>query len=244
MSEAEKIRIAVIEDDRLFAENIQEQLLRYEKEQGTALSVTVFCDGEELLSSYGEGFDILLMDIELPGIDGMAAAGKVRERDSEAVIIFITCAPQYAIKGYSVGALDYLLKPVTYFALSERLHKAISRIGKQKKRYIVVSARGETRKLDVSRICYIESRDHLLTFHAEDGDFSSYGRIQDMERELAGEAGPFYRCNKGCLVNLEHIDAIRDHCAVVRGDMLPISRSRKAGFMDALNSYVKGVLHV
>jgi DNA-binding LytR/AlgR family response regulator len=241
MNGEKMIRIAIVEDDSLFYRQMQQNLERYQRERGEALSVTVFNDGEEILERYGNGFDIILMDIQLQYLDGMKTAEGIRQQDSEVVIIFITSTPQYAIKGYAVGAMDYILKPVSYFALSQRLDKAISQIKKKTKHYIMVSAPGETKKVDVSSIYYVESRNHTLTFHTKDGEFASYGTMQRMEQELS-ESGAFYRCNKGCLVNLEHVDAIRENCAIVGKDTLPISRGKKAGMMSALVSYVNGVL--
>ena len=91
----------------------------------------------------------------------LISAAEIRKLDTEVVIIFITNMAQYAIRGYAVDAMDYVLKPVSYFAFSQRLDRAIGRIKKRETHYIVVPTRGGVQKLDVSRLYYVESRGHM-----------------------------------------------------------------------------------
>ena len=98
------IRIALVEDDEAYREELAEYLRRYEKESGQQFLITAFGDGDEILSGYKAEYDLILMDIAMPFVDGMTAAEQIRTMDSEAVIIFLTSMPQYAMKGYS-GAI-------------------------------------------------------------------------------------------------------------------------------------------
>lgn len=234
------IHITIAEDEAHFAGQLKEFLERYETERNIRLKIDWFTDGEAVVENYPPATDILLMDIQLPYLDGMTSAELIRKKDPEVIIIFITNMTQYAIKGYTVGAMDYLVKPLSYFALSQRLDKAIAKREKRQSRYVVLASAGQLRKVDVSQILYIESSGHNLTFHMVDTLFSVPGTMTQMERELEGS--PFYRCNKGCLVNLEHVDAIQDNCARVGKELLPISRGKKAGMMTALTDYVNGVM--
>lgn len=235
------IRIAIVEDETVFADQMQEFLERYQQERGESLSTTVFTDGEEIVERFRGEFDIIFMDVQMRFLDGMTAAELIRKEDQEVVIIFITNMPQFAIKGYAVGAMDYVLKPISYFSLSQRLDKAIARLRRREKRYLMVTAAGWTRKVAMSDLRYVESQNHSLMFHTVQGNFSAPGTMAQMEKKLA-DSGAFFRCNKGCLVNLEHVDAIRDNCAVVGGDSLPISRGKKGAMMESLTNYVNGVV--
>lgn len=171
------IRIAIVEDEADFARQMEDYAARYQRERGESLRVTVYTDGTELVERYNGDCDIIFMDVQMEYLDGMTAAELIRRSDPEVILIFVTNMPQYAIRGYAVGAMDYVLKPVTYFAFSQQLDKAIDIVHRREKRYLVISTAGETRKLDVSHIFYVESQGHALTFHTQEGDFVSTGTM-------------------------------------------------------------------
>ena len=150
------IRIALVEDDENYRKELTEYLKRYENESGEKFNISVFSDGDEIVENYKAVYDIILMDIEMTFMDGMTAAEHIREYDSEVVIIFITNMPQYVMKGYMVDALDYVLKPVSYYAFSQKIDRALSRMKHRTKKYITVPIRGGVKKFDVSKLTYIE----------------------------------------------------------------------------------------
>ena len=94
------VRIALVEDDPIYRNQLKEYLARYEKESAEKIRITTFTDGDEIAIGYRAEYDIILMDIEMNYMDGMTAAEEIRRLDPEVVIIFITNSPQYAIKGY------------------------------------------------------------------------------------------------------------------------------------------------
>ena len=234
------LHIAIVEDDPSYARQLQDYLGRYSRESGEPIEVTVYTDGDEIVEGYRAQFDLILLDVEMPFLDGMTAAEEIRRRDSEVVIIFITNMAQYAIKGYAVDALDYVLKPVSYFAFSQRLERAIQRLKNREQKYIVLPVKGGMRKLEVSDIYYIESQDHELTVHTRAGDFSTGITMRQMEETLSGLH--FFRGNNSYLINLEHVDGVQDGCAVARGELLRLSRPRKNAFLEALSNYMGEVL--
>ena len=122
------IKIAIVEDEAMYAKQLEEFLHQYEAENYEAFDITIYSDGDQIVNKYKSQFDIILMDVEMKFMDGMSAAEEIRKMDSEVVIIFITNMAQYAIRGYAVDALDYVLKPVSYFAFSQRLNRAIERM--------------------------------------------------------------------------------------------------------------------
>lgn len=229
------IKIAIVEDERAYAMQLQEYLHKCEEEHGEAFEITVYADGDEIVHKYKSQFDIILMDVEMKFMDGMSAAEEIRKIDSEVVIIFITNMPQYAIRGYAVDALDYVLKPVAYFAFSQRLSRAIARMRKREKKTLLVSVKGGTVRIDVANIYYIESQGHTLSFHTASGVYEGIGKMKDMEEQL-GEAH-FFRGNKGYLINLEHVEGVKDGYAIVKKDKLLLSRARRKEFLEALTHY-------
>ena len=173
-------------------------------------------------------------------LDGMAAAREIRRIDREVIIIFITNMAQYAIQGYAVDALDYVLKPVSYFALSQRLNRAIARLKQRKRTFVAVPVKVGVRKLDTAQIYFVESQDHVLTFHTSAGDFVSTITMRQAEERLAH--AHFFRGNNSYLINLEHVDGVQDGCALVRGEYLKLSRPRKNAFLEAMSNYMGEVL--
>lgn len=232
------IRIAVVEDEQQYVEQITDYLRKYQEERKEELSVTVFRDGDGISANYQGQFDIIFMDIQMKFVDGMTAAEEIRKMDQEVVIIFITNMQQYAIRGYAVDALDYVLKPVNYFAFCERLERAIIRMKKRTEHFITVSVKGGMVKLDVSHIYYVESQRHNLIYHTDAKEYISTGTMKEMVDTM--EKLDFFQIHKGILVNLEHVDGIEEGCANVHGELIPISRSRKNDFMRALTDYVSG----
>ena len=229
------IKIAIVEDEQLYAKQLHEYLRKYEKENGEAIEVTIYSDGDQIVEKYQSQYDIILMDIEMKFMDGMSAAEEIRKIDTEVVIIFITNMTQYAIRGYAVDALDYVLKPVSYFALSQRLNRAIGRMRKRESKMIMVNMKGGIVRLNIANIYYIESQGHTLILHTILGDYETSGTMKEMESKLLGMN--FCRGNKGYLINLQHVDGSADGCAIVKDEKLILSRARKKEFMEALTKY-------
>ena len=171
------IRIAIVEDEESYIATLNEYLNKYQEEYSEQLSITVFHDGDEISSGYKAQFDIILMDIEMKFVNGMAAAEEIRKVDSEVTILFITNTPQYAVRGYEVGALDYILKPVPYFTFCQKLSRAVAKIKKRRRRWITIPVKGGIMRMELSDIYYIESEGHNLIYHTENGTFTSSGTM-------------------------------------------------------------------
>ena len=233
------IRIAIVEDDRHDREALKKCLNRYEKENQMKFSVTEFQDGEDIVTDYTASYDLIILDIEMAFLNGMKAAENIRELDKDVIIIFITNMPQYAIQGYKVNALDYMLKPISYFSFSESMGRALHRVNVQEKEFITIALKGGKKKLDIGQICYVEVQDHLLIYHTTEGNFVTKGTIRDAESQL--DAKRFFRCNRCYLVNLEYVDNYMGSDVSVNGDIIQVSRSRRKPFLDALNEYLNEV---
>ncbi|MBU3839681.1 MAG: LytTR family DNA-binding domain-containing protein [Candidatus Ruminococcus intestinipullorum] len=232
------IQIALVEDDANYVSELKGYLKEYEKERAEKIEVTVFSDGEDIVSEYKGEFDIILMDVEMRFMDGMTAAEKIRELDTEVIIIFITNMPQYAIQGYKVDALDYVLKPVSYFAFTQRIERALSRLPQKKTNFLMIGGRNGVAKLDVSTIYYIEVQNHELIYHTTKGNYSMNGSMKEVEGSL--DKNQFFRCHRCYLINLEYVDWFQGSDVQVHSEIIQVSRSRKKAFMDALNNYMNG----
>lgn len=230
------IHIAIVEDEPFYVQQLQQYIERYGQERGKQIKVTIFPDGEDITENYQGIFDIILMDIQMRFMDGMTAAEKIRMLDHEVIIMFITNMTQYAVKGYEVDAMDYVLKPVEYFAFSQKLDKATGRIRKQEEPCLMVPTANGLQKLTVPDIYYIESQGHNARYHTTKGDFLSRAALKDLENTV--EEYGFFRCGKGYLVNMRRVDGISGNDCVISGEKIPISRTKKKAFMERLIQYM------
>lgn len=232
------LRIAIVEDCDADAERLREYLNRYAREHASEFSVARFADGMRFLDGYEPVYDIVMMDIEMPRMDGMATARRLRELDGSVCLIFVTNLSQYAIDGYEVDAIDFLLKPLQYFQFSQRLDKAVRVCELRRGRSIAVDTQEGKLRLRLNEIYYVESQKHYLIFHARGENFRSRGTIKELMKELPGEA--FALCHASFLVNLEYVERIETQQVTVHGETLPVSRSCRQGLLDAFARYLGG----
>ena len=148
-------RIAIVEDDREYVKELRTYLNQYAAEEGQEFEISVFYDGAEILENYVPKYDLILLDIEMPKINGMDAAEKIREIDENVVLMFITNMAQYAIRGYSVGALDFVMKPITYYTFSMKIKRALKRVQKREISSILLTLPDGVKKLEARQIYYL-----------------------------------------------------------------------------------------
>lgn len=226
------MRVAIAEDDEASCKLLQAYLKTYSEKTGVVFEIDCFPDGMKLVNAYKPVYDLLLLDIEMPLLDGMSAARRIRKLDQNVFIIFITNMAKYAINGYEVNALDYFLKPVFYSDLKMRMERI--RQAKSRDAYsFALPVQGGAHRFSADKVVYIESSGHNLTFHTVEGDYTMRGpSMRELEKQL--NAHGFARCNTCYIVNLRYCKAVDGFLVNVNGEELQISRSRKKEFMSAL----------
>lgn len=232
--------IAIVEDEKEFSDQLVSYLKQYGEENKIEIKVSVFGDGESVLKDYSSDYDAIFLDIQMPGIDGMQTAEAIREMDEDVVLMFITNMAQYAISGYSVGALDFVMKPINYYTFALKVGRVLKRVQKKvrEQNSIVISLPSGMKKLDAKQIYFVEIQNRMLHYHTDEGEFIVKGTMQSVEQEL--ESFAFAKCNHWYLVNLMHVKEVRKNIAVVGEFELEISRRNKNTFLKALTEYLGG----
>ncbi|MDO5405749.1 MAG: LytTR family DNA-binding domain-containing protein [Eubacteriales bacterium] len=236
MERSAMLNVAVVDDEKSCTELLISYLAQFAAEKKREIHTEVFYSGEELLNRYQPQYDIILLDIEMGEMDGMETARQLRSLDQDVVLVFITNMAQYAINGYEVGALDYVLKPITYYTFSVRFERAISRIRKRRPEEFLLPLPEGMQRVRVDQIYYVEVENHTLHYHTRDGVLMVRGSLQSVEEKL--KDSHFVKCNHWYLVNLRHVTGIRKNMVCVAGDMLEISRRNKTAFLSALTDYM------
>ena len=231
-------RIAIVEDEKSYSDQVQEYVWQYGKENSLTFEVQTYSDGKEIAEDLRSTYDIIFFDIEMKEMNGMEAASAIRQRDENVVIVFITNMAQYAIEGYSVGAFDFVLKPIDYYGFSFRLRRALERVKKKETLEVVVNTGKGIKRLDSGNIWYVEIDNRILYFHTKEGEYSMRGTMQSAEQML--RKYHFVKCNHWYLVNLKFVTEIRDNIVVVAGNQLEISRRNKTTFIRAVTDYIGG----
>lgn len=135
-------KIAIVEDQEETRESLNRFVRQYAQEQGLQVEISLITDGAEIAEHYTPGFDIIFMDVEMPRLDGFGAAEAIRAVDADVVLVFVTNMAQYAIRGYEVDALDYVLKPVNYYQFCTKLSRAIQRVQRRRGGQVVLQLAG------------------------------------------------------------------------------------------------------
>ncbi|HWT73424.1 MAG TPA: LytTR family DNA-binding domain-containing protein [Mobilitalea sp.] len=232
------ICIAIVEDDEKYLQQLCGFVKRYAEENKEVVDIKTFSDGDNIVYEYKAVYDIIFLDIQMKIMDGMKAAQNIRKMDENVILIFITNMAQYAIQGYSVNAMDFVLKPASYFAFSEELAKAIRRLKERTRAYLTVKQEAGLLRLDVTHITYIESQGHKILVHTENDTYTMVDTMKNMEQQMAKHR--FSRCNNCYLVNLRYVERVQQNIVTVAGEELQISRPRKKAFMDDITDFVGG----
>lgn len=229
-------RVAVIEDSDLEAERLRSYFCRYQEEKSLHFDLVRFHTAESFLEKKAGVFDLVMMDIMLPGMNGMDAAARLRQYDTSVPLIFVTNMAQYAVKGYEVDAFDFIVKPILYPHFVMKMDRLMGKLNRSGKKHLTVRFADSIMRLPIADIDYIEVSAHSLQYHVSGTVHTVYGSLKKAEDELAGE--PFVRCNSCYLVNLTRVQGIDGFTVIVGGDKLQISRAKRKAFLESLNLYL------
>lgn len=235
-------KAAVCDDNKTDAGYVTELLAEWAKERGCVMPVKCFPSAESFLFHYAENkaWDILLLDIEMDGTDGVTLAKKVRQEDENLQIVFITGYPDYIGEGYEVAALHYLMKPVDRKKLFPVLDRAVANLQKHN-RAVVFPVDGEEVKVPVEAVQYVEAFSHKVSVVTQKGIYELRKPLSEMEA-LLGKG--FVRCHRSYLVGLHFVAGLsKNKVTLDNGTELPLSRSSAAMVHRVFIEYYTGEDH-
>ena len=233
-----RITVAIVDDEKSERDNLYGYFEKIQEKTHTMMEIELFPSGEQFLSISGKAYDLICLDIDMQGMNGIEVARRIRKEDPDVLIIFITNLAQMAICGYEVHAFDFILKPVHYDAFYIKIQSAVSIIMQRKTRHIVVPVQGGIQRFSTNELLYVEVQGHYVFFHTLKEIYRQKISMNEVEEKLKGMS--FVRCNNCYLVNLRYVDGVVRDDLLIHGETLKISRPRKKEFLQALGNYMGG----
>jgi DNA-binding LytR/AlgR family response regulator len=232
------MRIAIVDDSARDRDQLLECLNRYFSDTKGTLETTCFTDAAAFLKDYHYSFDFIILDIDMPGLSGIEAAKVLREKDPHVTLMFVTNMPQYAIEAYSVEAMDYMLKPVSYPDFCLKMKKAERYIRRNADAPVKIQTADGPLMRQASQILYVESRQHYLYYHTEGEVLKVRGKLSAAEESLLPYH--FVRAGESYLVNLSRVSGFDGSDVIAGGDRIPVSRRCRTSFLSAYTRYAGG----
>lgn len=236
--------IAIVEDEKKAVDLVIGFIHRYEQEiyGRKEFNVYHFETPNSFLDDYTMKYELVLLDINLPGINGMEVARELRMIDKKVAIIFVTNMAQYAVKGYEVDALDFIIKPVSYGDFTMKFNRVIKRLDERVESKIPILSQNCTYYIYTADILYIEVHLRKIIFHTTEGEFETYSTLKKLEPILSKEC--FCKCYRSIMVNLRYVTAVKNEVVCIRDTELLLSRNYRKPLIAALNEYNRSKIDV
>lgn len=232
------VKVTIADDEKQAREQLEKFFFQLSLALKEEIQVQSFSSGEELIKEYDYSADIICLDIQMQGQDGIQTAKKIREKDEQVILIFVTNMAQLAIEGYAVRALDFIIKPISYYSFELKMQNVVRSVMNKKTKTLVFNYENGIEKISCEDIYYIEVEGHYISCYTVEGVLRQKTSLKELEEKLEGLS--FKRCNHCYLVNLKHVKSVRKEEILVGGDWLKISRPRKKEFLQSLANYMGG----
>ena len=230
------LKIAICDDEPLFCRLLEEKLEARLNASGLPFRVFRYSSGEQLPMT---GYNILFLDIRMPGINGMELARRLRENGNSCAIIFITVIKEQVFDAFEVEAVDYLCKPLDDIRLSHALDRAIRYVGERDSRMLLVRTGSRLRSIRMDDILYCEVINRKVLLHLRTGGevVEYYSRLSDVEKQLDSR---FLKCHRSYLVNLDHLsECSKNTLTLTGGVQIPLSESHRRSYMEQMLHHMK-----
>jgi len=228
--------IAVCDDEPALTTQLEDLARGWSRQRGCPCRVAGFASGEALLFDIAEGcpYDLLLLDVEMGGMDGVTLARKLRETDRRTSLAFLTNHPGYVFQGYEVSALRYLLKPVKQTDLFALLDLVLEQ---KEPAWLLLAIDGQQRRVDQANVVYLEAQGHTVRVRTVSGELVAKTSFSALSRQLGKD---FASPHRSYLVNLRYVERVsRTDCFLENGERVPVSRGAWEGLNRAFINYYR-----
>ncbi len=255
------VKIAICDDEEILRKTLRQKIETHCKKMGIPCRIYGFESGDKLLALPDENTpDILFLDIQMPGKNGMRTARELRSKNHDVILVFVTALPEYVYEAFDVNAFHYLVKPfddkklyqVLDNALRQYAERAISPAAPQNKsanqianaesqnsrsapRAILVKRGGLSTKVLLTDIIYAEVFNRKIMLHTVNGDIEYYGKLTDL---CAQTGADFYRTHRAYLVNLQYVEKYNADTIWLDAGAVPVSKKQFAGFVRQYMQYI------
>lgn len=227
--------VSIIDPSKEDVTHLSALIEHYFRRTGTAYVQRVYQSGMEFVRS-AENSDIVFLETNLEKLDGLETARIIRKLGNEAQLIFVARGAEMAIHGYSVDALDYLLKPVEPAAVERALDKAVRRLSSRSCAYLALKLPNGTASISTNDITYVEVFDHNLVYHTTGGDYTVRGRLGDVYEQLDHDY--FLACNRSFIVNLRYVTEICTDHVILNGTKISVSKSHRKEIQSRFSAFM------
>ena len=227
--------ISVVDDNPRDADHLKSCVEEYCRAEGHAALVQTYRDGVDFIRAT-DHYDIVFLDIQMGKLDGLETARFIRKINTDTILIFVTNMAQFAIKGYEVDALDFILKPVSMASIVYVLDKAMKRLDGSARALFSLKTSEGTISLSANDITYVEVFDHNLVYHTTRGDYTVRGRLSDVSEKLSPDR--FVMCNRSFIVNLRHVSNVTSDYLLIGDTRISVSKSHRKELMKRFSSFL------
>ena len=233
------IKIAVCDDEAAMCGQIAQMTAQILTRLDEPFKIDCYQDPRSLLEQ-ADLLDLLFLDIQMPGLDGVDLAKKLRAQENPCAIIFVTILRDCMLDAFEVEAVDYLCKPVD----KDRLERALGRVLKHRRekdaseKSLFIQTKGWSRSVKIRDIYYCEVINRKIYLHTKDGVIDHYGRLREVEDQLNGH---LIRCHRSYLVNPRYLQEYRNgRITLENGEEIPVSRQYKQALLEGMGQYLRG----
>ncbi|MCI8534249.1 MAG: response regulator transcription factor [Hungatella sp.] len=222
------IRIAICDDEAVMCQNLKKMVSLKLEQWGEPFRITTYANALQLLCSPLD-FDLIFLDIQMPGLDGVTLAKALRQKEFEGILIFVTILTECMLDAFEVEAMDYLCKPIDENRLDHALKRSLKRLGLKTEKHLFIQTMNWCKTVKLSDIYYCEVMNRKIFLHTKHGLIDYYGKMKEVEQKTAPY---FIRCHRSFLINPDYLlEYINGQAILENGEQIPVSKNYHQAFM-------------